>query len=96
MHDLPFSASRAPSAAQSNRTSGHWGHADARSPPMYDRTVTIPGPPPRSSTYPPGRSAPGGSQHPSLSQSTHLIPTPAQTMQSYHGYSAGTSPASAS
>nr|VWO95015.1 Uncharacterized protein [Ganoderma boninense] len=76
LHELPFTASRSPSSSSSaNRHSGNWGaaHPPARTPPLYDRQ----------SSYPPPRH---GSQHPSLSQSTHLIPTPAQTAQTYHGY----------
>ncbi|KAI0780234.1 hypothetical protein C8Q74DRAFT_1217504 [Fomes fomentarius] len=91
LHDLPFSASRPSSSAQSNRSSGHWGQPEARSPLSFDRTATFPGTPSRSSTYPPsrhGHSHGHGSPHPSLSQSTHLIPTPAQTVGAYHGYSA--------
>ncbi|RPD52831.1 hypothetical protein L227DRAFT_617492 [Lentinus tigrinus ALCF2SS1-6] len=81
LHGLPFSAPRASSSSssQANRTSGHWGNTPlSRTPPLYERTATYP-----SST----RSS--GSQHPSLSHSTsmtHLIPTPAQTAQTYHAY----------
>ncbi|TFK89307.1 hypothetical protein K466DRAFT_597896 [Polyporus arcularius HHB13444] len=90
LHDLPFSAPRASSSSssQANRTSGHWGnHPLARTPPLYERTAT----------YPPSTRG-TGSQHPSLSlsHSTHLIPTPAQTAQTYHAYPPAASSSSSS
>ncbi|TBU31602.1 hypothetical protein BD311DRAFT_99064 [Dichomitus squalens] len=83
LHDLPFAAARSSSSSSSgNRQSGNWGtaaHQPSRTPPLYDRQAS----------YPPSRH---GSHHPSLSHSTHLIPTPAQAAQSYHNYPAHTSP----
>ncbi len=83
LHDIPFTATRSPSSSSSsgNRHSGNWGaaHQSTRTPPLYDRQPS----------YPPPRH---GSQHPSLSHSTHLIPTPAQTAQTYHGYPPHTTP----
>ncbi|KAI0663344.1 hypothetical protein C8Q70DRAFT_1050035 [Cubamyces menziesii] len=87
LQDLPFTPGRAASAgadhSQVARHSGSWGSthgssSSSRSPPLYDRRGIPPSP-----TYPPTRS---GTQHPSLSHSTQLIPTPAQTVQTYHGY----------
>ncbi|KAI0368313.1 hypothetical protein BV20DRAFT_469020 [Pilatotrama ljubarskyi] len=81
LHDLPFTP-RPASAGQGVR-SGSYGPAQSsssRSPPLYDRQGIS-----SSATYPPSRH---GIQHPSLSHSTQLIPTPAQT---YHGYSSGSS-----
>ncbi|KAI0665987.1 hypothetical protein C8Q78DRAFT_985248 [Trametes maxima] len=85
LHELPFTASRSASTGQMSRGSGGWGsgQSSSRSPPGYDRQGIS-----SSSTYPPSRH---GAQHPSLSHSTQLIPTPAQTAQTYHGYSSGSS-----
>ncbi|KAI0358621.1 hypothetical protein OH77DRAFT_1518619 [Trametes cingulata] len=80
LHELPFA--RPTSAGQPVRSSsyGPSQSSSSRSPPLYDRQAI-----PSSATYPPPRH---GIQHPSLSHSTQLIPTPAQT---YHGYSSGSS-----
>ena len=88
LHDIPFSTSRAssstasspssPHGGSSNRHSGSW-QASSRPSSHYDR----------SAAYPPPR----GSHHPSLSHSTssHHIPTPAQSLQSYSAYGASAS-----
>ncbi|CDO69177.1 hypothetical protein BN946_scf185042.g79 [Trametes cinnabarina] len=85
LQDLPFTTPRSSSAGHVSRNSGSWGPPPAsssRSQPHYTPRGMA------TSAYPPPRQ---GSQHPSLSHSTQLIPTPAQTAQTYHGYSSGSS-----
>ncbi|OSD07049.1 hypothetical protein PYCCODRAFT_1464163 [Trametes coccinea BRFM310] len=86
LQDLPFSTPRSSSAGQPSRNSGSWGppsSSSSRSQPTHYSPRGLP-----ASAYPPPRQ---GSQHPSLSHSTQLISTPAQTAQMYHGYSSGSS-----
>ncbi|KAI8993941.1 hypothetical protein BD414DRAFT_480896 [Trametes punicea] len=87
LQDLPFTVPRSSSAGQIARNGESWGapHASSssRSQPHYSHRGM-----PASPTYPPSRH---GGQHPSLSHSTQLIPTPAQTVQTYHGYNSGSS-----
>ncbi|KAI0645873.1 hypothetical protein C8Q79DRAFT_966845 [Trametes meyenii] len=86
LHDLPFTASRSAPTGQVSRGSGGWGsgHSTSRTPPLYDRQGMS-----SSATYPPSRH---GAHHPSLSHSTQLIQTPAQTAQTYHNFSGSSSP----